>query len=194
MTIFLDVSNASINPTSLLWCSLFMISISRTMSSRDEPLPAVLSRMCLAANVVFEERSVTLFTTPNFPLFDEKLDFRCHGTKKITCSWLCYILSNHKCVRKRFSGCGWIIKILGEANHSIARYSTRRLFFLKGVPLRLLNEETVRLKFLTEVNKRHNVYRPRSILTSDYMLVYGHRCLLSDLLMDIIDIVQTGLL
>lgn len=82
MTIFLDVSNASINPTSLLWCSLFMISISRTMSSRDEPLPAVLSRMCLAANVVFEERSVTLFTTPNFPLFDEKLDFRCHGTKK----------------------------------------------------------------------------------------------------------------
>lgn len=179
MTIFLDVSNASINPTSLLWCSLFMISISRTMSSRDEPLPAVLSRMCLAANVVFEERSVTLFTTPNFPLFDEKLDFRCHGTKKITCSWLCYILSNHKCVRKRFSGCGWIIKIL---------------FFLKGVPLRLLNEETVRLKFLTEVNKRHNVYRPRSILTSDYMPVYEHRCLLSDLLMDIIDIVQTGLL
>ena len=82
MTIFLDVSNASINPTSLLWCSLFMISISRTMSSRDEPLPAVLSRMCLAANVVFEERSVTLFTTPNFPLFDEKLDFRCHRTKK----------------------------------------------------------------------------------------------------------------
>ena len=122
MTIFLDVSNASINPTSLLWCSLFMISISRTMSSRDEPLPAVLSLMCLAANVVFEERSVTLFTTPNFPLFDEKLDFRCHGTKKITCSWLCYILTNPS-----VSGNDFLVVV------ESSRYSGRQTIPLQGI-------------------------------------------------------------
>ena len=72
MTILLDKSNASTNPTSLLWCSWFMMLISRMISSRDEPLPLELSRMYLAACTFCDERSVTFLTTPNFPLVVKK--------------------------------------------------------------------------------------------------------------------------
>ena len=74
MTICLDMSNASTNPTSLLWCSSFMMCISRIISSRDEPLPLEPSRMYLAAYIFLEDRSVTLFTTPNFPLKRNKTE------------------------------------------------------------------------------------------------------------------------
>lgn len=48
-----------------------MMLISRMISSREEPLPLEPSRMYLAAYTFLEERSVTFFTTPNFPLLCE---------------------------------------------------------------------------------------------------------------------------
>lgn len=62
-------------------------------------------------------------------------------------------------------------------------------FFLKGVFFRFFNEESVRLKFFIEVNKRYNVYCFCLILISDYMFVYEYCCLFFDFFMDIIDIV-----
>lgn len=100
MMIFLDVLNVLINFISFLWCSLFMILILCMMLFCDELLLVVLNWMCLVVNVVFEECFVIFFIILNFFLFDEKLDFRCYGIKKIMCSWLCYILFNYKCVRK----------------------------------------------------------------------------------------------